>query len=193
MTPDQQAALEKPLVREVYFVEFHFQSGIQRACNMNQTITWGGHQWLGLGAIGGISAVEESDSLESKPLNFTLNAADLSWLAIAVGPVEEYQGRPAKMYFSPLNESYQLIDEPVLCWSGIMDMVTAGMDQDGEEATGQIVLKCEGTAYGLKRSPALRMNDAQQRARHPNDRGFEYLNDLIANPQLWMSKKFQMQ
>jgi hypothetical protein len=43
----------------------------------------------------------------------------------------------------------------------------------------------------LKRQPALRLNAAQQKKRYPTDTGFDYLTDLIANPQVWLSKKFQ--
>ena len=184
---NQQTALEKPVVPAAYFVEFQFASGTQRVCNFNQTVSWGGYDWLGLGTLGAISEVEESDGLEAKPLNFTLNAAQAEWMALAVGPVEEYRGLPAKMYFCPLNEQYQLIDTPVLWWRGIMDTVGVGID--GEE--GSITLKCETSAYGLKRQPALRMNDAQQKKKYPSDRGFEYLNDLIARPQTWLSRSFQ--
>lgn len=186
-TAAQQVELEKPSIPVVYFAEFDFAGGKARLCTWNQTITWGGHEWLGLGSLGSISAVEESDGLEARPLNFTLNAADPNWLALAAGPVEEYRGRVAKLYMCPLTNQYQLVDTPVLCWSGVMDMVSIGVD--GEE--GQIVLKCETSAFGLKRRPSLRMNSAQQKKKHSADAGFDYLNDLIANPQTWLSKRFQ--
>lgn len=186
-TTAQQTELEKPVVRVVYFAEFHFLGGVARLCTWNHTIPWGGHEWLGLGALGSISAVEESDGLEARSLSFTLNAAEKTWLALAAGPVEEYRGRNAKLYMCPLSENLQLIDTPVLCWSGIMDMVSIGID--GED--GQIVLKCETSAFGLKRRPALRMNGAQQKQKYPTDTGFDYLPDLIAKPQTWLSKNFQ--
>lgn len=186
---NQQAALEKANVRVVYFAEFQFLTATSRLSTWNQTISWGGYEWLGVGALGAIGAVEESDGLEAKSLNFTLNAAQQSWLALAVGSVEEYRGRTAKLYMCPLDENYALIDTPVLCWTGIMDTVSIGID--GEE--GQIVLKCETSAYGLKRQPALRLNPAQHKQKHPNDLGLDYLPDLIAKPQLWLSKLFQKQ
>lgn len=187
ITTDQQAALEKPVVPIAYFVEFQFLSSTQRVCTFNQTVSWGGFDWLGLGTVGSISAVEESDGLDSKPLNFTLNVADPSLFALAVGSVEEYRDRPAKMYMCPLTPEYQLIGTPVLCWRGLMDMVSVGIDGD----EGSIVLKCETSAYGLKRQPALRMNAAQQKKKYPTDTGFDYLNDLIARPQTWLSRLFQ--
>lgn len=186
-TTAQQAALEKAVVRVVYFCEFAFKGGTGRFNTTNQLITWNGQEWLGVGTLGGISAVEESDSLEARALNFTLNAAQPSWLALAAGPVEEYRGRSAKLYMCPLNESFQMIDTPVLCWVGYMDMVSIGVEGDA----GQIVLKCESRAYGLKRRPALRLNHAQHQTRHPGDKGLEFLEGLISHPQVWVTKRFQ--
>lgn len=187
ITNDQQTALEAAAVRVIYFVEFQFLSATIRLSTANQTITWGGFEWLGLGQLGGISPIDESDGLESSSVNFTLNAAEQSWLALAVGAVEEYRGRVAKMYFCPLDDGFQPIDIPVQCWSGIMDTVSIGLE--GEN--GGVTLKCETAAYGLKRRPALRINAAQQRKKHPTDSGFDYLNSIIAQPQMWLSRRFQ--
>ncbi|MBS1170018.1 MAG: hypothetical protein H6R01_936 [Burkholderiaceae bacterium] len=189
VSADQQAALEKPIVRVVYFVSFNFAGGVGRFSTFNQPIEWDGANWLGVGAIASISEVTEEEGATSSALNFTLNAGDPQLLALAVGPVEEYRGRSAKMWMCPLDDAYRMIGSPEVCWRGIMDAVTVGVDGD----KGSITLKCETSAYGLKRRPALRMNAAQQKKRHPEDTGFAYLSDLIANPSLWLSKKFQAQ
>lgn len=51
ITAGQQAELEKAATRTAYFVEFQFVSATVRLCSFNQTITWGGYDWLGLGAL----------------------------------------------------------------------------------------------------------------------------------------------
>ena len=68
-----------------------------------------------------------------------------------------------------------------------MDLMAVAVE--GEE--GKVTLKCETSAYGLKRVPALRLNAAQHKKRHPNDTGLDYLTDLIASPTVWLSQKFQ--
>lgn len=187
ITSGQQTELEKPVTRYVYFVELQFVSGTVYACSAGQTITWGGHDWIGLGGISSITAVEESAGVTSSALTFGLNVAQAEWLAEAVGAVEDYRGQPAKMYFCPLDEQMRLVDTPLICWRGIMDTIVFGID--GEQ--GQCALKCETSAYGLKRRPSLRMNAAQQKQRYPTDTGFDQLTTLLANTQLWLSKKFQ--
>jgi hypothetical protein len=37
------------------------------------------------------------------------------------------------------------------------------------------------------------MNNAQQQIRVPGDKGFEYVERLIAEPMTWLSVKFQRQ
>ena len=187
LSSPQQTELQKAVTRAVYFVQLEFASSTQYLCTANITLTWGGHDWLGFGTVGGISPIEESEGVESRALTFTLSVAQQSVLALAVGAVEEYRGKIAKMYFCPLDESFQLVGTPQLCWRGIMDLMAIGVE--GEE--GKITLKCETSAYGLKRQPNLRLNAAQHKKRYPNDTGFDYLNDLIATPSVWLSKKFQ--
>lgn len=186
-TTAQNTALAQPLVRVVYFAQFEFFSNTSRLSTANFPITWGGYDWAGVGSIGSIGTVEESDGLEAKSLTFSINAAQPAWLALAIGDVGEYRGRNAKLYMCPLSESFQLIDTPVLCWSGIMDTVMVNIDGD----SGGIQLKCETAAYGLKRRPSFRLNAAQHRKDNPTDSGLDYLTDLIANPQTWLSQKFQ--
>jgi hypothetical protein len=183
----QQAELEKAVTRIVYFAELQFRDATTYISSINQTITWNGNDWGGLGTVGSISAVEESEGVESKSLTFSLNVAQQSVLALAVGDVEQYRGRNAKLYFCPLDESFQLVGTPQQCWRGIMD--TMAVSVEGEE--GAIQLKCETSAYGLKRQPGLRLNSAQQKSRYPTDTGLDYLTDLIANPTVWLSRKFQ--
>ncbi len=183
----QQTALEKVVVRTVYFVKFDFLPAAQYYNTSNVSFTWGGNTWLGLGTISSISSIEETDGLTPKALTFVLNVADQSILALAAGSVQNYSGRAATLYRCPLNEAFQLIDTPERCWSGRMDMIAIGID--GEE--GSITLKCETSAVTLSRPSTLRMNASQQKLRHPTDTGFDRLESLIATPANWLSKRFQ--
>lgn len=187
ITAPQQAQLEKPSTQTVFFVELQLLSGTQYLCTANISIDWDGHTWAGLGTIASISQITESDDVTAKAVNFTLSAADPSWLALAAGSVTEYSGRKAKMYRCPLNDQFQLVGTPERCWLGVMDQLTVGIDGD----QGSISLKAETGAFSLKRGSTLRMNAAQQRQRHPEDTGFDFLAPLIASPTLWQSKKFQ--
>lgn len=185
---NQQTELEKPVTRVVYFVELQLSTGTQRISTFNQPITWGGNTWSGFGQLVNMSQVQEEEGSEAKNINLTIVAAESSWLALAIGPVEEYRGRPVKIYMCPLDTSFQLVGTPVQVWRGTMDTVVVSIDENGE---GGVNVKCETSAFSLKRRPVFRVNAAQQKQKYPTDTGFDYLTDLIANPQLWLSKKFQ--
>lgn len=185
---NQQTELEKPVTRVVYFVELQLSTGTQRISTFNQPITWGGNTWSGFGQLVNMSQVQEEEGSEAKNINLTIVAAESSWLALAIGPVEEYRGRPVKIYMCPLDTSFQLVGTPVQVWRGTMDTVVVSIDENGE---GGVNVKCETSAFSLKRRPVFRVNAAQQKQKYSTDTGFDYLTDLIANPQLWLSKKFQ--
>lgn len=185
---NQQTELEKPVTRVVYFVELQLSTGTQRISTFNQPITWGGNTWSGFGQLINISQVQEEEGSEAKNINITVVAAESSWLALAIGPVEEYRGRAIKLYMCPMDKSFTLVGTPVQVWRGTMDVVVISIDENGE---GNVTIQCETSAFSLKRRPVFRINAAQQKQKYPTDTGFDYLVDLIAKPQLWLSKKFQ--
>ena len=187
LTANQQTAHEAAAVRVAIFIELAFAAGTSRLSTLLNDIDWGGYTWKGIGTVASIGDIDESASITAKPLTFTLNVADASILALAAGPVEAYRGRAAKLYVCPLTEGFTLIDTPELAWSGYMDALFLAVDGEA----GSVTMKCETAAFSLKRLPQLRMNAAQHKKDNPADTGFDYLTDLIANPQLWLSKKFQ--
>jgi len=184
----QQTALERPAINEVYFAAFEFTSGTIRFCTHSETITWGGFDWIGLSKIGDVSAIEESNGVDSKPMNFTLATAETSIVSLALSPASEYQGKPAYMYFAPLDDNFRLIGTPKLCWSGEIDNMTVGIDKSGK---GAVINKCENGAYAFKRRNSLRQNPAQLKSRYPNAKGLDYLPDLISKKYVWVSRRFQ--
>jgi hypothetical protein len=187
LSTPQQEAMEKRSARIAHFLELQFSDGTSRLTTFNQTINWGGYDWSGLGQILTLSQVSEGEGPSARPITFAITASKAEWLALAVGPVDEYRGRPAKLYMAPLDTGYKLIGTPVLVWRGIMDAVTIGINGND----GGVEIRCETAAYALKRRPALRMNASQHKQDYPTETGFDYLVDLLANPKVWLSKKFQ--
>lgn len=193
LTVDQQAELEKPVTRFAYFSYFDFLSAEVRVTSLPQTVSWGGYDWLGLGSLGKISAVDEAQGTTAAALTFSLNVAQVEMLALATGDTAEYRGRDARLYFCPLDEQFRLIDTPSVCWRGSMDAMQMSVEGKASAASGGIALKCETSAYGLKRKANLRMNAAQQKQRYPADTGFDYLTALLGDPNAskWLSVRFQ--
>jgi hypothetical protein len=188
MTPDQQDAAELPVVPWAYFVEMQFASATVRVCNFNKDFEWGGFTWRGLGSLGSISEIKSSEKIEPNPVTLSLNLAQPEWLALGVGPVEEYRGLPVIIYQCPLDPQHRLIDLPAVAWAGEMDVVSASVEADGGAS---LQMRCEPAAKRLRRRVPLRVNPIQQRQRFPGDSGLDYLPDLLATPQTWLSIRFQ--
>ena len=187
LTAQQQSETEKAVIKTVYFLELQFKSATTRLVSALSEIAWGGETWRGVGAAGEIGIIDEREGVTSSSLIFALTITDMQFLPISLSDVEEYRGKPAILYFCPLDDNFALIDTPVKCWRGSMDQMTTS----ASETSSRIELKCETSAYGLRRISALRHNAAQQKENHPTDTGLDYLTDLIANPQTWLSNKVQ--
>lgn len=189
MTTTAQAnALAASHVYLVYFVKMQFRSSTQYVSTSNVNHTWGGHTWLGMGAVGSISEVSSTESMDTSSVTLALNAAELTWLSLALGDAAEYQNLPVTIYMCPMLDTLELIDTPEPCWEGLMDTLNVGVSNE----QGSLQLKCESTAYSLKRLPVFRLNKAQWNKTHPTDKGLDYLEALISDPVVWLSKKFQM-
>jgi hypothetical protein len=191
LTVNQQAALEDRHIRFVFFAEFFFTSGTARVSTLNIPCSWGGHNWMGLGTLGDISAIDQEQGTASQELTFKLSLPNTDWLALAVGPVEEYRGNDARLYFCPLNENFQLIDTPVRCWSGTMNQMPSSITGKRSNPVGTIELKCETSAYGLKRPSALRLNAAQQKLKYPNDTSMDRLVNMVGKQTPWLTIRYQ--
>lgn len=189
LTVAQQTALEQRSVPIAYFVKLELETQTLYVSNFNRTYTWGGQDWIGLGQIGSISEIKSSDSADPNAVSLNINIANLTFLTIGVGEVEEYRGRPVSIYMCPLDAEYNLIDTPVKTWGGSMDVLALTADTENSGIT----MRCEPSAKRLRRRSPLRANHAQQQARYPQDLGFEYLQDLIANPRVWLTKEAQIQ
>lgn len=187
ITAGQQAELERPAPKVAYFMELQFTTATQYLSTWNRDYTWNSQLWRGLGGLVSVTAISESESTVSNSLSFNLNAADPSWIALSVGDDAVYRRGLALLYMCPIGDDGLLVDTPELCWRGRMDTVAVAVNED----SGSISLKCETAAYAFKRRPTLRINASQQKKVYPTDTGFDYLEDLIAKPQLWLSKKFQ--
>ncbi|PIY01690.1 MAG: hypothetical protein COZ23_01840 [Hydrogenophilales bacterium CG_4_10_14_3_um_filter_58_23] len=188
---EQQAALEKAHIKLVYFIEFHFASLVYRCSTLGVNVSWDGYEWTGFGLIGNFSPIDESQGTSAAAITFDMSLADATFVALSVGPVEEYRGRDVVMYFCPLDDNFRLVGTPKRCWRGTMDTLNGGISGKPDEATGSLQLKCETSAYGLKRYPALRLNAAQQKQRYPNDTSLDRMTRLISKQVPWLSRKFQ--
>lgn len=178
ITAAMEAALAANHVRLCLLAELSFDSGTLYATNLPYSLDWNGHTWLGLGKLGGIDAVQEGEEIQAYGLALTLSGVESAHVSIALG--EQYQGRRVKVYLGLFDDNYAILADPVLVFRGRMDHME--LEQG---ATFTIRVNCEGRLADFERARVRRYNHEDQIAVYPDDRGFEFVPQMIEKPLNW--------
>lgn len=176
-----------------WLVDLAFTSGTLYYTTAPMDVTVGATTYTGGKAVD-VSALSESENAnaETLTLGFTV---DVAVLALVLGNVEAYRGRPASLWLQLFDETFQPAGAPVKRWAGVMNKVQVSRqrsDAAGGPSTGRIELQCARAGMARARNAqGLRLSHAQQLQRYPGDMGLQYVQTLIEKPSLWLSKRFQ--
>jgi hypothetical protein len=190
LTAGASAAAAAPVMGVLALVELAFSSGTLRLTNYPLDVTILGATWTGVGAVGAVDEIRESEDGAGEKLTIGLSQVPSGYLAAALGSVETYQGRDARVYVAMLDGStLQVTGSPRLRFAGYMDRVHI---ERGDDGVGKVLVDLVTFSGDARANPSgLRLANAQHQAEHPGERGFEYLTDLVGKPALWLSKTFQ--
>lgn len=197
MTIDVDAAalarLQNVVRGVIWLVEMDFGTGTVRYTNAPINLTIGGQVFSGYASIAGISVLGESESNSAEKVTFTFSAVNQAILASTLGNVENYRGKPVRLYLQMMNERFRPDGAPVKRWAGYMDKVAVSRTRsDTGVSTGKIEMACSRAGMARARTyQGRRLTNPQQQQRFPGDRGLEYMQKLIEQPARWLSKKFQ--
>jgi len=185
-----QTAARSQTYGQLALVELKLRSGTARFTNWPLSLQVMGETWQGVGNLGSIGELHESEDGAAEKLTLTLSPVDIGTRALALGDPSEYQDRGVRVWIALLDAAtLQISGEPVLRFAGVMDQMK--IERDG--ATAKIAMDCRTASYDVRSNPAsLRTNDAQHQVKHPGERGFEYLNSMIGSPTVWVNKYLQM-
>ena len=178
MDTNQAAALAADHIEGIAFVQLDFATTL-RLSTLPYNFSWNGFTWIGAGNLGQISPVGENVDLQAQGVSLSLAGIDPSLISTALG--EQYQGKPAQIWFCPLNtDTGQLIGTPIRIFGGRIDTMDIEV---GETAT--ITLTAEGKLIDFFRPRVSRYTDAEQQLRYPGDLGLQYINSLIEVNVVW--------
>jgi hypothetical protein len=160
------------------FVELTLPSGTLRFTNAGHAMQWDGETWLGAGNLARVEPITEVASAQAAALNVQFSGIDPAYVSAILD--DHYQGNPARIWIATLNNEMEPLDAPVLVFQGRMDEPYVTI---GETAEVQIALENRFADWDR---PRLRMySDADQRARHPGDRFFEYIASMESTSIVW--------
>lgn len=180
ITSAVQTEIGKTVVSPILIAELDFVGGYVRAWTGIGDLIWDSKTWAGLGSQVGVSDIEETLNVVASGLSFQLTAPS-SILSIALS--EHYQGRPANLWLGFLDDSGNVIADPIGPFGYRMD--TMEIDEGAETST--ITIQTESRLRDLDRARERRYTHEDQQIDFPGDLGFEYVAGLQDKVIVWGS------
>ncbi len=142
-----------------------------------------GHVWQGLGDLITISPISSSYQVSAEQVTFEV-AATPEMLALALAAKDRVRDRAVTIYLQlfDLTNGEAPIGSPMALYSGLMMRMpwsASGPDQR------TIRVESEGLFFRRNAAPRGRWTDADQKARHPGDKGFERLPLYVSYETRW--------
>ncbi|CAN5264128.1 hypothetical protein BH10PLA2_BH10PLA2_00720 [soil metagenome] len=176
-----ETASQQPTISPIALVKLEFDSGDVRFHTWLGDITYDGEVYTGAGQLGFIGPIDEDSDLTRNTMEIGLRGIPSDIIAIVLG--ENFQGRPATIYFGYLDSStMQLVGEPAP-FTGKMDYPTIRIGQQC-----QVRLMIEDEFAILDKPKARRYNNADQQARFPGDLGLEFVEQSTEKSIYWGQK-----
>ena len=173
-----EAATLASHVKLIVFARLDFPSGVKRFHTEigPRTAThpvYGAESYIGVGDFGGIEG-EVTETLSGAPATLGLVLTGLDTTLINTALTEDYFRRSAELMLGLEDSTGNLVDDPVVLFSGYMDKIDIAMNP-GESG---IRLSLESRATNLLRSSDWRVTDEDLQAENPGDLLFEYVYQM---------------
>jgi len=172
------AAFQESNVPYLILVRLDFVEETMRFCNAAYSFPWNGFNWLGAGNLGSITAIEEGIDLQMYGCTLTLSGIASEIIAQCLGT--GYSGRNATIWAAPLDENYQVMSDPIVIFKGTMDTMPIKL---GSNAAIQITIESKLIAW--ERPYGRRYNNEDQQSEYPNDKGFEFVAQMVEKEIFW--------
>lgn len=195
--------LDDSVIYPFFAIELLFDGAeVLRLWTGQGTLVYQGLSWFGTGNLLSIDTIEETSEIAAKGATVTLSGVPSEVLSLALS--EPYQGRKAKIYFGTFSRGNLLQEDfaYILLQDGskitledrktdLTEIFAGYMDQMNieESPDGSIVtLTIENKLIDLERPRTARFTSAYQKSRFPNDKGFDFVEDLQDKELFWGRK-----
>ena len=166
-------------VRPVVLFEGVFATGTLNAWTGVGTLSWDSKSWVGTGAFGSVSPIEETDQIRASGIQVALNGITAANVSLALQSCR--QGAAGKVWLALLDSAGAVVGTPYLAFSGRLDVPV--IDEAGDTAT--ISISYESRLADLERPRIRRYTDEDQRAEYPNDTALRYIAGLQDKQIAW--------
>lgn len=185
--------ISENVVYPFFATELRFDGNIVRMWTGQGTLVLAdGSEWVGLGQLLNISAIEETSEMSVKGASISLSGIPSNLLSLALS--EPYQGRIAKIYFGTFQQGsiLQETSDYILLQdgsrinlestsTGFNELFSGYMDQMNIEESGDtatIEMMVENKLIDLERARVARFTSGYQKSIYPGDLGMDFIEDL---------------
>jgi hypothetical protein len=179
MSDGMGAAVEATIGRPIFFVELDFLSGPVRMWTGKGPFSWDGKTWAGVGDLLNLGEVEEKNDGTSTSVTAVLKGVP-SDLTGAVYQ-DQWQGRMSWVWLGMFDETWTLIDDPVLLSARIMD----SLDDKDDGTMAQFEMTATTPSLDQGDNSSWRLTHAIQNQFWPGDDIFQYTTVLQKTPIRW--------
>ena len=174
LTTGQKAALAAPVVRMGLLAELHFKTSTQYIWSGIGELSYGGHLYIGVGTLGKIAPITETNTVQAQGLSITLTGIDPANLDVPDVLANMSVNNTAILSIVLLNAAGAVIDGPITSYSGFMDQ--AQIDESAAESTVTIAL--ENKLAQLNRPRGWFLCDSDVRFWNPTEGAFQWTSYL---------------
>lgn len=171
------------VVRGIYYVRLHFDSGVAAWHSGFGNLSLDGHTYTGVGVLSSVSVIKEEPGVKAAGASVGLSGIKEEIVSLLIG--EPHLNRKAYIHFSPLDEGDQPIGAPVLLFRGTMDSIDGTM---GASASFNVTLKSRLADW--ERPRKILYTDVEQQRLYPGDRGLEYVAQISQKKFIWPRAAF---
>lgn len=173
------AATTADVVRPIVLVQCDFDSGNLNLWSGIGDLTVDSVTYVGAGTLLSISGISESAELSASGVTVTLSGVTEPLISKARD--EDYQGRELKILLGAMDSTNSVIDDPVIIFSGFMDVMT--IQDAGETAT--IAVQVENRLIEFQRNRVRRYTAEDQKLDYPTDKGLEFVAEIAEKEIVW--------
>ncbi|WKE64330.1 hypothetical protein PVT67_11630 [Gallaecimonas kandeliae] len=177
LTPEMQQMLRSKYITAILMVRLDFASGVVALHSGTGDVVHEGTVYRGVGVLGRVSQVRQENAVRPYTLRLTLSGIPQELAQTAL--TEKYQGRDGQLLLGAM-DSFHQVTATQLLFRGRMDVMPVNL---GNPST--IALDINSRSTDWKRPRNARYTDADQQARHPGDRFFEFVGQMAEKEIFW--------
>jgi hypothetical protein len=173
------AEVDSPSLESVVLVSFDFGDPIYVHTGIGQ-IEYDGNTYLGVGDLGSIEGIEESEQLSPAPIRLTLSSLVTEHITQAFNAGNF--GDEINIFVGYKNSSGVLVDDPWLLARGTFEHAAIELDEgDGNRVT--VVMQHD--LARIQEKSGRRFSDEDQQQEFVGDDGFSFVHSLPGQTLLW--------